>query len=236
MPATAFGLGTWQVYRWQRKLQLIDEAEIRIRGEPVRRTQDLIDKIELDGVPCSLRGRYRHNEEMLVGPRLHGGVPGYHVIVPFDADDGGSILVNRGWIDKRRERHRDRPASVRNVTSSVYGLLRRHGNRNLFTPANDARQMKYYWVDVDGMAMQTHTMPVLLEQTMPSGYATDNLEAQGIPIPREHVVLLRNNHVQYIFTWYMLAFATALMSLRLFRKTPSTTATGLLRERHHRLN
>lgn len=236
MPATAFGLGTWQVLRWQRKLEMIDEAQRRIEG-PGLDWHALTDRIRagdsasstVDGEPCVLRGVYRHDREMLVGPRQHDGATGYHVVTPLVAsstDTGGAgeaVLVNRGWIDKRIANQKDRPRGVNPSPTTVRGLLRTTGNHNMFTPDNDPVKGQYYWVDVQGMSKAHDTLPVVLEETIEPGLGTEKIEKLGIPVPREHGVTLVNNHVQYIVTWYALAIATAAMSVRLFRKSPPNT-------------
>ena len=234
MPATAFGLGTWQVFRWQNKLEMIDEAERRIQGTPLD-WHALTDRIraggEVDNEPCELKGVLRHGEEMLVGPRQHDGVTGYHVVTPLDSGRDDAILVNRGWIDKRLAQQRDRPRGVNPNPTTIRGLLRSKGNHNMFTPDNDPAKGQYYWVDVDGMSKLHNTLPVVLEQTMEPGLGTDRLEELGIPVPKEHMVTLKNNHVQYIFTWYALSLATAAMSWRLFRKGSSTSTAGAIHRR-----
>lgn len=53
-------------------------------------------------------------------------------------------------------------------------------------------------------------------------------EARGIPYGRAAEVNLRNNHAQYIFTWYSLAIATSVM-LYLVAKKPSSNIVRRIR-------
>ncbi|KAM3446787.1 hypothetical protein MY3296_009361, partial [Beauveria thailandica] len=46
-------------------------------------------------------------------------------------------------------------------------------------------------------------------------------EARGIPFGRPAEVNLRNNHAQYIFTWYGLAVATSVMMYLVMKKPAS---------------
>jgi len=45
-----------------------------------------------------------------------------------------------------------------------------------------------------------------------------NAKAAGKPIGRAAEVNIRNNHLQYIITWYGLSFATSIMLYILVRK------------------
>lgn len=45
-----------------------------------------------------------------------------------------------------------------------------------------------------------------------------NREAAGVPIGRAAEVNLRNNHTQYIFTWYSLGLATSIMFYMVVKK------------------
>lgn len=43
---------------------------------------------ELDHRKVLIRGRFRHDQEMLVGPRTRDGVLGYHIITPIERENG----------------------------------------------------------------------------------------------------------------------------------------------------
>ena len=46
-------------------------------------------------------GLLRHDQEMLIGPRIREGQDGFMVITPLERGEGEStVLVNRGWISK----------------------------------------------------------------------------------------------------------------------------------------
>lgn len=49
-------------------------------------------------------------------------------------------------------------------------------------------------------------------------------ETRGIPFGRPAEVNLRNNHAQYIFTWYSLAIATSIMMYLVVKKPSSNIA------------
>lgn len=145
---------------------------------------------------------------MLIGPRLHDGTDGYLVITPlerqFEGYDGNStILVCRGWISKDKAAQSSRPEGLPQGEVTVQGLLREPWKKNMFTPDNHPEQGKFYFPDVEQMAEFSGSQPVWIEETMkPDLVESYDREAKGIPIGRAAEVNLRNNHTQYIFTWY----------------------------------
>ena len=116
-------------------------------------------------------GRLRHDQEMLIGPRVHDGNDGYLVVTPLERANGGStVLVNRGWIprSKKAKAVREEGLPVGRVT--VEGLLREPWKKNLFTPANRPELGQFYFPDVHQMAELTGSDAVWIEETMGSTY------------------------------------------------------------------
>lgn len=137
------------------------------------------------------------------------------VITPFDRPNGAStILVNRGWIPKSKMRQEDRdPEALPRHELKVGGLLRHDvWKKNIFTPDNRPDINEFYFPDIDQMAGLVGAQPVWVEETM----SPDYVEAQerirkGMPVGRPAEVNLRNNHLQYIFTWYVFLWTIELL-------------------------
>ncbi|KAI2472314.1 SURF1-domain-containing protein [Annulohypoxylon bovei var. microspora] len=225
IPVTAFLLGTWQVQRLGWKTELIAKFEDRIVRAPLplppRVDPDAIHDFDFRRVRA--RGRYAHDREMLVGPRMRDGEQGFMVVTPLERDgDGTTVLVNRGWISKKLRLQRDRPESLPTREVEVEGLLREPWKKNMFTPDNRPDINEFYFPDVKQMAALTGSQAVWIEQTMePNLLQAIDMETKGIPIGRPAEVNLRNNHAQYIFTWYGLAIATSIMFYMVVKKPPS---------------
>lgn len=172
IPLAAFALGTWQVQRLRWKTDLIAKCEDRIMREPL----PLPPRVDPDAVAADfdyrrvvVRGRLRHDREMLIGPRMRDGEQGYMVIAPLDREgDGGStVLVNRGWISKRLGDQRRRgPGALPEEDVVVEGLLREPWRKNMFTPENRPDKGEFYFPDVKQMAELTGAQPVWIEATM----------------------------------------------------------------------
>ena len=231
IPITSFFLGCWQVQRLGWKTDLIARFEDRLVRDPL----PLPPVIDPDAVKdfdyrrVVARGKWRHDQEMLIGPRLHDGNDGYLVITPLDRsaefpdskdESNTTILVCRGWIPKTKAPQSSRsPSALPTGPVQIQGLLREPWKRNMFTPSNNPAEGKWYFPDVHQMAAYTNSQPIWVEETMrPDLLASYDREAKGVPIGRPPEVNLRNNHTQYIFTWFSLSFATSLMLWMVVKK------------------
>ncbi|KAG2237766.1 SURF1 family-domain-containing protein [Thamnidium elegans] len=225
VPFVAFGLGTWQVKRLRWKVNYINTLEDRLEREaiplPRRINPDVLDEYEYRKVYAT--GRFRHDEEILLGPRTRGdGKAGYFVITPFERDNGTTILVKRGWIAPEKKDQKTRPESLEQGEVEVVGLIRVNEERNTFTPDNDVKGNQWYWADVETIAQMFHTQPIMIESVSDLSPSREYvLIEKGIPVGRSPVVEIRNHHLNYLITWYSLSIATSIMLWRLLRKPPA---------------
>ncbi|KAJ8058520.1 hypothetical protein OCU04_012704 [Sclerotinia nivalis] len=233
IPLTAFALGTWQVQRLDWKSKLIAKFEDRLVRDPLPLPPHIDPSAikEFDYRRIFATGHFRHDQEMLIGPRLHDGKDGYLVITPLERDGKGtSVLVNRGWIEKKYKKQTSRPDGLPQGEVTVEGLLREPWKKNYFTPDNSPQTQEFYFPDVEQMAKLTGSQPVWIEETMePDLLMAWDRAARGVPIGRPAEVNLRNNHTQYIFTWYALAAATSVM-LWMVVKKPSADIARRVRQ------
>lgn len=169
IPITAFALGTWQVFRLGWKTEMIAKFEDRLVRDPLP-LPPKIDPLaikDFDYRRVYATGRFRHDQEMLIGPRIHDGNNGYLVITPLERDATGStVLVNRGWIPKKLKRQAARKDGLPKGQVTVEGLLREPWKKNIFTPENKPEQKEFHFPDVEQMAQLTGSQPVWIEETM----------------------------------------------------------------------
>ncbi|CAK9179178.1 unnamed protein product [Ilex paraguariensis] len=124
--ALTFGLGTWQIYRREEKMKMLDYRKDRLGLEPIRcnntaLSSEKLDSLEFRRVVC--KGVFDDKKSVFVGPRSRSisGVTenGYYLITPLVPIPSiaesptkmlpSAILVNRGWV----------PASWRNKALKV---------------------------------------------------------------------------------------------------------------------
>ena len=170
IPVTAFILGTWQVQRLKWKSELIAKCEDRIVRPPLPLPAriDHAAIADFDYRRVYAFGRFRHDKEMLIGPRVREGEVGYMVITPLEreGDPGATVLVNRGWISKKLADKSKRPDSLPKGEVRVEGMLREPWKKNMFTPDNIPEKGEFYFPDVVQMAALTGSQPVWVEETM----------------------------------------------------------------------
>ena len=117
------------------------------------------------------RGLLRHDQEMLIGPRVHDGNDGFLVVTPLQREGYAStLLVNRGWISKKLKRQIDRQAGLPTGEVTVEGLLREPWVKNMFTPDNKPELGEFYFPDVEQMAKLTGSDSIWVEETMGKVY------------------------------------------------------------------
>lgn len=241
IPITAFALGTWQVQRLTWKTDLIARFEDRLVRDPLPLPPQLDpDAIkDFDYRRIYARGVFRHDQEMLIGPRVHDGNDGYLVVTPLDRSaqfpglqGNSTVLVCRGWIPRSKMAKSSRPDGLQAGEVVVEGLLREPWKKNMFTPDNKPDKGEFYFPDVVQLAEFTGSQAVWIEETMkPDLLAAYDRENRGIPIGRPAEVNLRNNHTQYIFTWYALAVATSVMLWMVVKKPVSNARIRVRRNK-----
>lgn len=100
--ASCVVLANWQLDRREQAVSKIQRMIANYDKTPIEFDQikDLsIAKVTpLEWTPVQLSGRYLPDDELLVRNRPIAGQPGFLQIVPFQLDDGGVVLVERGWI------------------------------------------------------------------------------------------------------------------------------------------
>ncbi|XP_004593721.2 surfeit locus protein 1 [Ochotona princeps] len=230
IPATAFGLGTWQVQRRKWKLRLIQELEARVMAEPIPLPADPMELRELEYRPVRVRGHFDHSKELYMMPRTlvdpareareagrlsSSTESGAHVVTPFHcADLGITILVNRGFVPRRSVNPDTRQKGQVEGEVELVGMVRLTETRKPFVPENHPERNHWHYRDLVAMAKAAGTEPILIDADFKS-------TVPGGPIGGQTRVTLRNEHLQYIVTWYGLAAATSYLWWKKFlRRAP----------------
>ncbi|XP_039618481.1 surfeit locus protein 1 isoform X1 [Polypterus senegalus] len=218
IPITAFGLGTWQVQRRKWKLKLIEELQKRTCVEPVDLPLDPMELKALEYRRVKVRGRFDHSKELYVMPRsqvdperesrdagriMSSGDSGANVITPFYCSDlGVTILVNRGFVPRKKVKPETREKGQIADEVELVGIVRLTEMRKPFVPQNDIEGNHWHYRDLEAMARVTGTEPIFIDADFGS-------TVPGGPIGGQTRVTLRNEHMQYIITWYGLCAASS---------------------------
>jgi len=231
IPVVTFGLGTWQVRRLEWKTNLVKELLEKTKSEPQPLPDDESELAALELRPVHVRGSYDHGRELYIGPRskivqtgeeelgrsglLSTGQTGVQVVTPFRlADSGREILVNRGWVPTKKMAPSTRAEGQIVGEHEIVGVVRVTETRSQFMPADAATNKNMFlYRDLDRLSAVAGTSRVFLDLTADSA-------VPGSPLAGQTRVTLRNEHLQYAITWYLLSAATAVMWVRRFVTLP----------------
>ncbi|HEV7816284.1 MAG TPA: SURF1 family protein [Janthinobacterium sp.] len=219
-------LGTWQVFRLQWKLDLIQRVEQRVHAAPapapgpagwaqVNAAADEYRHVRLSG-----NFLYESSTRVQAATELGSG---FWLLTPLCGTDGSIVLVNRGFIPFSAAvpapaaapqavacAPRGADASVVNLT----GLLRISEPGGGFLRHNDAAGEHWYSRDVQAIAAArslsrlSHVAPYFVD----ADAGQEAVQAQGVsvrPVGGLTVISFHNNHLVYALTWYALALMMA---------------------------
>eukprot|EP00057_Strongylocentrotus_purpuratus_P034891 XP_796941.3 PREDICTED: surfeit locus protein 1 [Strongylocentrotus purpuratus] len=219
IPVAAFGLGTWQVQRRKWKLGLIKDLQERSNAPPVPLPLEASELNELEYKKVRVRGSFDHSREMYILPRsllqadegshsgsmMAGGQTGVHVVTPFHCSDlGVDILVNRGWVTRKSQDPQKRLSGQQTGEVDLVGCVRLTEKRAQFMPNNDEVKNRWHYRDLEAMSRVAKTLPIMID-------ADRGSTVPGGPVGGQTRISLRNEHMQYILTWYSLSLFTSLM-------------------------
>lgn len=208
------GLGTWQVFRLDWKLDLLQRVDDRMRSAPAPLPAAIDDPQDWDYQPVTLQGEILHDREMRLLSQFDDGRVGVHLIVPLvraDAPDAPPVLIDRGWLPQDAEdADIHRPPAPTDIT----GVARVPDPQGWFTPANDPEAGDWYWRDLPAMGRAAGfdaVAPLIVEASR---------AGEGVlPLGNHASADIPNNHLQYALTWYALAVALLVIYLAYRRRS-----------------
>ncbi|MFX4219943.1 MAG: SURF1 family protein [Thalassobaculum sp.] len=200
------GLGVWQLQRLAWKTELIDAFEARVAAEPA----DPPAALTPDDMPewrfrrIAATGRFLHDKELQITGKPYKGTAGFHVITPFVTEGGLTVFVNRGWVPEEQRRPEDRPTSLVPAPATIDGVVQQSGVKGYFVPENEPQND--VWFTVRPRKMAEH---LELDGPIATGYYIDQLGEEprptALPFGAERSITVRNEHLQYAITWFLLA-------------------------------
>jgi surfeit locus 1 family protein len=207
------GLGKWQLDRKVWKEDLIATLTERLAAAPSalppRQRWGSLDQAADEYRHVRFAGELSASEEALVftsgsafRPDVSG--PGYWIFAPARLPDGGTVVVNRGFVPEGRQGE-PRGNDGRGALTEMVGALRWPEPAGWFMPAADQAHNLWFVRDPSAIANAKNWGAVVpffveLESPVPPG---------GLPIPGALQVSLPNDHLQYAITWFGLAAVVA---------------------------
>jgi surfeit locus 1 family protein len=217
MFAGFFALGTWQLFRLQWKLALIERVEQRVHAAPVEAPGAAqwpqLNAEADDYRRVKLSGFYLRGSDTQVLASLDRGI-GYWVLTPLCRDDGAIVMVNRGFVRAGSGGWAPQPAppaaaanpcTVGGDLVTVTGLMRLNEVSGRLRQNEPARN---YWYTRDVQAIaRARGLPAVAPYFVDAD--AGSVVAEGGPLGGLTVVSFPNNHLVYAVTWYALALMIA---------------------------
>jgi surfeit locus 1 family protein len=196
------GLGAWQLDRLAWKTALIDSFESRVTQPPVAPPATVGDIEAWRFRHVRATGRFLNDKEIHLTGRPFEGNAGFHVVTPLVVDGGPTVLVNRGWVPMDRRSPQARPETLPAGTVTVDGIVRQAGQKGYFVPENEPGREIWFTVEPAQVAAHLGIGPVAdyyIDALRPAGRPTE------LPIGAVATITVRNEHLQYAITWFLLA-------------------------------
>jgi len=220
-------LGTWQLFRLQWKLALIDRVEHRVHAPPVPPPRPeqwpQVNAAADEYRHVGITGTFLYDQTVPVTAATELG-SGFWLLTPLRGSDGNIVLVNRGFVDAAGVRDAiGRPPAAADAGTgavvTVTGLLRMTEPGGGFLRRNDPAANRWYSRDVQAIAAArglAHVAPYFVDADAADRPANAPLRP-GEPVAGLTVVSFHNNHVAYASTWYALALMAAAAVFRILR-------------------
>ena len=99
-------LGQWQWGKYENLADRADRIENHYEADPVPVTDVLTEEpvpVGDEWTRVRATGEYVREDQLLVRNRPLDGTYGYEVLVPLRLDDGGLLVVDRGWVPNSPE-------------------------------------------------------------------------------------------------------------------------------------
>ena len=196
-------LGTWQIYRLQWKVDLINEISNGLNSEPVFYSNTNIKNYQ----KVKFSGTFDFEKQIYLYSLNNKGKPGYDIITPLKINSNEILLINRGWIQKDRKGNKN----INKVELNSYeGILKKITKPNPFKPDNDIENNIWYSLkltDLEDFTGYKLNNFVLFLQNNQNNLVENKIVSPDLP----------NNHLKYALTWYSVALSILLYFLY-FRK------------------
>jgi surfeit locus 1 family protein len=207
--AMLIALGRWQLQRAAEKRVLYDAFA---EASDAARTIDLRTPKVGRYQHVEAFGRYDETRQVLIDNMMNGERAGYFVITPFALENGGWVLINRGWVPLGLSRA-ERPAipvagdirRIRGRADNLPGPGIQMGDRTALEPPFPVVANFPHHAEVARLLNESLWTPatelVLLDAAEPDGYVR-NWAPPGFPPMR---------HIGYAVQWFGLALTLAVI-------------------------
>jgi surfeit locus 1 family protein len=216
--ATCVGLGLWQLDRLS-TLREHNARAVERMAEPPAELSALVGPAadgELDLAGLEFRrvtatGTYRLDEEVLQRGQQHQNLAGFHVLTPLELDQGGVVLVRRGWVPSDRSEPPVADAAPPPGPVTVTGVLELPVDQPGWGPRDPDEGVLARVFHTDTARLDRQVEGTLFPMVLRIDAEPSSIGVGELPVPAGSPELDERNHLSYAVQWFsfaLLALAT----------------------------
>ena len=193
------GLSGWQIKRLNWKTDLITQRISSFESDPIsfvnlnKPEKNEFRKVFVDG-------QLLNEFEMYMPALSKRGNNGFHILVPLKTTSGKLIIYDTGWIPLKIKEKEKRLLNISKNSQTFEAVIRTSGRKGYFQPDNDTDTNTWFFVEPE-------LMSEYLKMNFENKYYLEAVKngPNGFPLGNQTRIYLRNNHLQYALTWFMIA-------------------------------
>ena len=204
-----FILGSWQLFRLNWKNDLMDNISNSIINPDLFSNDNKYNNL----VSVKLDKNYTVlDKPIFIESKTFKGKPGYHLILPLKYNSEIYSVINFGWfLDKDFNQVKDIIKKYISVNDAKVYIRDFNSEKPFFTPENDLLNNTWYSVNKNDFNKY-------YKYEFPSKYYFVLLDDRITKYSFNPLVFLRNNHLNYSITWFLLSLSSVIMLLIIRKK------------------
>ena len=192
-------LSGWQIHRLNWKENLISERINRFEGESSNlKSFKTPSKHEFRKV--RINGKFFNDKEMFMPALSKNGNNGFHILVPISDEKENFFIFDTGWVPTKKKNQLSRRNNLDSSFSMKEAVIRLPGRKGKFQPDNEPQNNFWFFVDTIQMSEYKN---LNFEKTF--YLEAVNNGPNGFPLGSQTRIYIRNNHLQYAITWFLIA-------------------------------
>ena len=204
-----FILGSWQLFRLNWKNDLMDNINNSIINPDLFSNDNKYNNL----VSVKLDKNYTIlDKPIFIESKTFKGKPGYHLILPLKYNNEIYSVINFGWFkDKDFDQVKNIIKKYLAVNNAKVYIREFNSDKPFFTPENNLLKNTWYSVNKDDFNQ-------FYKYEFPSKYYFVLLDDRITKYSFNPLVFLRNNHLNYSITWFLLSLSSVIMLLIIRKK------------------
>ena len=204
-----FILGSWQLFRLNWKNDLMDNINNSIINPDLFSNNNKYNNL----VSVKLDKNYTiFDKPIFIESKTFKGKPGYHLILPLKYNNEIFSVINFGWFkDKDFDQVKNIIKKYLAVNNAKVYIREFNSDKPFFTPENNLLNNTWYSVNKDDFNQ-------FYKYEFPSKYYFVLLDDRITKYSFNPLVFLRNNHLNYSITWFLLSLSSVIMLLIIRKK------------------